>query len=61
VARLRFLDGFGIRHPGNKHNEYIAGSGFKLNFHAVTGASAIALMLFHAIWATYVLIINNEI
>ena len=38
----------------------IAGSGFKLNFHAVTGASAIALMLFHAIWATYVLIINNE-
>lgn len=38
----------------------IAGSGFKLNFHGISGASAIVLMLFHAVWATYVLTKNDE-
>lgn len=30
------------------------------NFHAITGAIAILLMLFHVIWATIVLVKNNE-
>lgn len=38
----------------------IAGEGFKFNFHGVTGLLAILLMLFHAIWATVVLIKNKE-
>lgn len=32
----------------------IAGADFGLNFHAVTGALAIVLMLGHALWATIV-------
>lgn len=37
----------------------IANDGFKLNFHGITGIIAIALMLFHAIWATKVLLKND--
>jgi len=33
----------------------IAGSGFGINFHSITGLLAILLMLFHALWATIVL------
>jgi uncharacterized repeat protein (TIGR03987 family) len=38
----------------------IASGGFKLNFHGITGLLAILLMLFHALWATVVLVKNNE-
>lgn len=38
----------------------IASEGFKLNFHGITGLLAILLMLFHAAWATVVLIKNDE-
>lgn len=38
----------------------IATGGFKLNFHGITGLLAIVLMLFHALWATVVLVRNNE-
>jgi len=38
----------------------IASSSFKLNFHGITGLIAILLMLFHAIWATVVLVKNDE-
>ena len=38
----------------------IVNSGFELNFHGVTGLLAIVLMLFHALWATIVLVKNNE-
>lgn len=38
----------------------IASGGFKLNFHGITGLLAIILMLFHALWATGVLVRNNE-
>jgi len=38
----------------------IAQGGFKLNFHGITGLLAIILMLFHAFWATFVIIKNNE-
>jgi uncharacterized repeat protein (TIGR03987 family) len=32
----------------------------ELNLHSITGALAIFLMIFHAIWATYVLIKKDE-
>lgn len=38
----------------------IADNGFEMNFHGITGLLAIVLMLFHAIWATIVLVRNNE-
>lgn len=38
----------------------LSGSLFKLNFHGITGNTAIMLMLFHAIWATIVLLKKNE-
>ncbi|MCM0647738.1 TIGR03987 family protein [Clostridium swellfunianum] len=37
----------------------IASGGFKLNFHGITGLLAILLMLFHAAWATVVLVKND--
>ena len=38
----------------------IVNAGFQLNFHGVTGLLAIILMLLHALWATIVLIKNDE-
>lgn len=38
----------------------IASGGFKLNFHGITGLLALILMLFHALWATVVLVKNDE-
>jgi uncharacterized repeat protein (TIGR03987 family) len=38
----------------------IAGGGFSLNFHGVTGLLAILLMLLHAVWATFVLARGDE-
>ncbi|EDS77788.1 HsmA family protein [Clostridium massiliodielmoense] len=38
----------------------IAGSMFEMNVHGITGLLAIILMLFHAIWATIVLVRNSE-
>lgn len=38
----------------------IAGGGFELNFHGVTGLLAILLMLFHAGWAAFVLAKGDE-
>ncbi|CAM3851010.1 HsmA family protein [Mesobacillus zeae] len=38
----------------------VAGQGFGLNFHAITGMLAILLMLGHAIWATVVLLKNDD-
>ncbi|MDT8717545.1 TIGR03987 family protein [Clostridium sp. 19966] len=35
-------------------------SGFQFNFHGITGLAAILLMIFHALWATFVLIKNNK-
>ncbi len=37
----------------------IANGGFKFNFHGITGLFRF-LMLFHALWATFVLIKNDE-
>ncbi len=38
----------------------IAKNGFQLNFHGIMGLLAIVLMVFHAIWATYVINKDNE-
>ena len=38
----------------------ISGSGFSFNIHGITGLIALILMAFHAIWATVILIKNDE-
>jgi uncharacterized repeat protein (TIGR03987 family) len=38
----------------------IAGGLFQFNLHGLTGALAIVLMLFHAVWATVVLVRKDE-
>lgn len=38
----------------------IAEGGFKLNVHGVSGLIAILLMAFHAVWATVVLVKNDQ-
>ena len=38
----------------------LVGGNFMLNFHGITGALAISLMLFHTLWATQVVIKNNQ-
>ena len=37
----------------------ISSGGFEFNFHGITGLLAIVLMLFHAVWATVVLVKND--
>ena len=39
---------------GTKTMGKIAGGSFKANFHGLTGLLALLLMLFHALWATWV-------
>ena len=38
----------------------IAGAGAQLNLHSVTGAVALLLMAFHALWATVILVRKQE-
>jgi uncharacterized repeat protein (TIGR03987 family) len=38
----------------------VGGALFKFNFHGITGMTAILLMLFHSIWATMVLLKDDE-
>lgn len=38
----------------------MAGSIIQLNFHGLTGLMAILLMLFHAVWASMVIVRKNE-
>jgi len=38
----------------------IAGTEMQLGFHGITGMLAILLMIFHAGWATYVILKNND-
>jgi uncharacterized repeat protein (TIGR03987 family) len=39
----------------------IVGSMLQFNFHGITGLAAIIIMLFHALWATLVLIKKDEV
>ena len=38
----------------------IAGSDIRFGFHGITGVLAILLMIFHAVWATFVILKNND-
>ena len=55
-----FWAGFLCDTAGTTWMSLLAGNSVSLSFHAVTGAIAILLMLFHAVWATVVLGKKNE-
>jgi uncharacterized repeat protein (TIGR03987 family) len=55
-----FWIGFFFDTTGTTLMSRLAKDIFRLNFHSVTGLLAIILMLVHAIWATRVLIRNND-
>jgi uncharacterized repeat protein (TIGR03987 family) len=57
---LFFWGGFTADTIGTTAMSILSGSLFAVTFHGITGNIAIALMLFHAIWATVVLIRKNE-
>ncbi|SHH46519.1 HsmA family protein [Clostridium grantii] len=38
----------------------LSGNSFQFNFHGITGLLAIILMIFHAVWATVVLVKKDE-
>lgn len=57
---LLFWIGFIFDTTGTTLMSKIAGEGFVLNFHGITGILAILLMLVHAIWASIVLAGNNQ-
>jgi uncharacterized repeat protein (TIGR03987 family) len=51
---LFFWLGFACDTTGTTLMARIAGDVFRISFHGITGVLAILLMLFHALWATYV-------
>jgi len=55
-----FWAGFVCDTTGTTLMSMLAKNSSPLNFHAITGVLAILLMLFHAIWATVVLVRNKE-
>lgn len=55
-----FWLGFVFDTTGTTLMSTLASGGFRFNFHGVTGMLAIVLMLFHAVWATIVLVRNQE-
>ena len=55
-----FWIGLAFDTTGTSIMNNIAVGGFQMSFHGVTGLLAIILMLFHAIWATIVLIRNSK-
>jgi len=56
-----FWTGFCFDTIGTTLMTRLASSGFKLNFHGITGLTAIALMAFHAVWATVVTVTKNDV
>lgn len=54
-----FWLGFSADSAGTEMMRRMAG-GFHWGFHTATGAAALTLMLFHALWATAVLVHGNE-
>ncbi len=55
-----FWGGFLFDTLGTSIMGTLAGGVFQFNFHGITGITAIILMLFHAIWATIVVVRNDE-
>ena len=58
---LFFWSGFACDTIGTTAMSLISGSLFRLTFHGLTGNAAIVLMLFHAGWASIVLLKKNEL
>ncbi len=50
-----FWAGFAFDTAGTTLMSGLADDGFRFNFHGVTGVLAIALMLVHAVWASWAL------
>ncbi|MBB6478892.1 HsmA family protein [Spirochaeta isovalerica] len=59
VFLILFWLGFIMDSTGTALMSEMAGAN-QFNIHSLTGAAAIILMLFHAIWATYVLLKKQE-
>ena len=57
---LFFWGGLTADTIGTTAMSILSGSLFAVTFHGITGNIAIILMLFHAVWATVVLIRKNE-
>lgn len=55
-----FWGGFVFDTLGTGAMGSLAGGMFQLKFHGITGMAAILLMLFHAIWATIVIVRKDE-
>ena len=55
-----FWAGFVFDTIGTSLMGRLAKAPLTFSFHSVTGALAIALMLFHAVWATYTLVKGNK-
>lgn len=55
-----FWIGFVFDTTGTTLMGKLANDAFSVNFHSLTGITAIILMLIHAVWATAVLLRNNE-
>jgi uncharacterized repeat protein (TIGR03987 family) len=55
-----FWSGFVFDTIGTGAMSVLAGSLIQFNFHGLTGLLAILLMLFHALWATIVMVRKNE-
>jgi len=55
-----FWVGFTADTIGTTSMSILSGTLFAATFHGITGNIAICLMFFHAIWATIVLLLNNE-
>jgi len=55
-----FWSGFFCDTIGTGAMGMISGSLIKFNFHGMTGLTAILLMLFHASWATIVILRKND-
>ena len=56
-----FWAGFTCDTIGTGAMGIMSGSLIQFNFHGLTGLLAIVLMLFHAVWATIVIVRKNEI
>ena len=55
-----FWGGLAADFTGTTAMSLLAGGLFRLTFHGITGNTAILLMMFHACWATWVLIKKRE-
>ena len=55
-----FWLGFAFDTTGTTLMGKLAVTGFRLDFHGITGMIALSLMAFHALWATAIILRDNE-